>query len=77
MAYSLIPTDDHALATRVKRQLKGFMSYLMFLVPPVYSVRNHWVEFGYAGCRCWAATSRCCGRAWRTRRMRWPSRWRG
>ena len=49
MAYSLIPTDDHVLATRVKRQLMGFMSYLMFLVPLVYSVHNHWVEFGYAG----------------------------
>ncbi|MGH8076800.1 MAG: diguanylate cyclase [Lysobacter sp.] len=49
MAYSLIPADDRALATRVKRQLMGFMSYLMFLVPLVYSVEHGWVRFGYAG----------------------------
>ncbi len=49
MAYSLIPTDDRALATRVKRQLMGFMSYLMFLIPLVYAVEEKWVRFGYVG----------------------------
>lgn len=49
MAFSLIPTDDRAFATRVKRQLMGVMSYLMFLVPLVYSVEHGWLRFGYAG----------------------------
>lgn len=49
MAFSLIPTDDRAFATRVKRQLMGAMSYLMFLVPLVYSVERDWLRFGYAG----------------------------
>ena len=49
MLYSLIPRDNRGLATRVQRQLMGFMSYLMFLVPLVYAVHNGWVEFGYAG----------------------------
>ena len=49
MAFSLIPTDDHALATRVKRQLMAFMSYLMFVVPLAYSVEHGWLRFGYTG----------------------------
>lgn len=49
MAPSLIPADDRALATRVKRQLMGFMSYLMFLLPLVYAVEQEWVRFGYVG----------------------------
>lgn len=49
MAYSLIPADDRALATRVKRQLMGFMSYLMYLLPMLYAVDQGWVGFGYAG----------------------------
>ncbi len=49
MAFSLIPTDDHALATRVKRQLMGVMSYLMFLVPLAYAVEHGWLRFGYVG----------------------------
>ena len=52
MRYSLIPADDHILATRVKRQLMGFVSYLMFLLPLAYSVEHGWVRFGYAGLAC-------------------------
>ena len=48
-AMSLIPTHDPALATRVKRQLMGFMSYLMFLLPMLYAVHNGWLRFGYGG----------------------------
>ncbi len=49
MSFSLIPTDDRTLATRLQRQLMGFVSYLMFLVPLVYSVRQGWIGFGYEG----------------------------
>ena len=49
MPFSLFPIDDHLLATRLKRQLMGFVSYLMFLVPLVYSVQQGWLRFGYAG----------------------------
>ena len=49
MSFSLLPTDDHALATRLKRQLMGFVSYLMFLVPLVYSIQQGWLRLGYAG----------------------------
>lgn len=46
---SLIPTHDRALATRVKRQLMGFTSYLMFLLPLLYAVHNGWLRLGYGG----------------------------
>jgi len=49
MSFSLIPTDDHALATRLKRQLMGFLSYLMFLVPLSYAVQEGWLRIGYVG----------------------------
>lgn len=49
MPYSLIPRDDRTLATRVKRQLMGSMSYAMFLVPLVYAVEHGWIRFGYEG----------------------------
>jgi diguanylate cyclase (GGDEF)-like protein len=49
MPFSLIPSDDRALATRLKRQLMGFVSYLMFLVPLVYSVQEGWLRMGYSG----------------------------
>ncbi len=49
MSFSLFSIDDHVLATRLKCQLMGFVSYLMFLVPLVYSVQQGWVRFGYAG----------------------------
>lgn len=57
MAPSLIPIHDRAIATRVKRQLMGFMSYLMFLVPLAYAVHNGWVEFGYAGLAWFSAAA--------------------
>ncbi|WP_223807180.1 GGDEF domain-containing protein [Montanilutibacter psychrotolerans] len=46
---SLIPKDDRQLATRLKRQVMGLVSYLMFMAPLVYSVENGWVGFGYVG----------------------------
>lgn len=49
MAHWLLPVDDRALATRLKRQLMGFVSYLMYLLPLGYSVERGWVDFGYAG----------------------------
>ena len=55
MAYSLIPQHDPRLANRVKRQLMGFMSYLMFAIPLVYAVEQGWMGFGHAGLRWFMA----------------------
>ncbi|MEO8741778.1 MAG: GGDEF domain-containing protein [Lysobacteraceae bacterium] len=49
MSFSLIPDGDPVLATRLKRQLMGLVSYLMFLLPLVYSVQQRWLRFGYEG----------------------------
>lgn len=49
MPFSLIPTENRALATQLKRQLMGFTSYLMFLPPLIYAVHQGWMGFGYAG----------------------------
>jgi len=49
MAFRLIPEDDHRLATRLKRQLMGLLSYLMFLAPLAYSVHEGWLRTGYGG----------------------------
>ncbi len=46
---ALIPTDDPALATRVKRQLMGFVSYMMFVGPMFYAVSSGWLRLGYGG----------------------------
>ncbi len=45
----LIPTDDPTLATRVRRQLMGFVSYMMFVLPMIYAVRSGWLRLGYDG----------------------------
>ena len=47
MSFSFFPTDDRALTIRLKRQLMGFVSYLMFLVPLSYADQQHWLRFGY------------------------------
>ena len=49
MRHVLFPTDNRALATRLKRQLMGFTSYLMFVVPLGYAVTQGWLRMGYAG----------------------------
>ena len=49
MAHWLLPSHDRALATRLKRQLMGFVSYLMYLLPLGYSVARGWIDFGYTG----------------------------
>ena len=49
MSFSLIPADDRALATRLRRQLMGLLSYLMFLAPLAYSVQEGWLRIGYQG----------------------------
>jgi diguanylate cyclase (GGDEF)-like protein len=46
---ALIPTDDTALATRVKRQIMGFVSYMMFVLPLLYAEHNGWFRLGYGG----------------------------
>jgi GGDEF domain-containing protein len=49
MTFELIPRDNRLLATRVKRQLLGWVSYLMFVGPLAYSVHNGWTLFDYRG----------------------------
>ncbi|HTA64964.1 MAG TPA: GGDEF domain-containing protein [Xanthomonadaceae bacterium] len=49
MSFSLFPEGDRALATRLKRQLMGLLSYLMFLAPLAYSVQEGWLRIGYPG----------------------------
>jgi hypothetical protein len=49
MSFSLFPIDDRDLTTRLKRQLMGFMSYMMFLVPLGYSAQQGWLRIGYQG----------------------------
>jgi diguanylate cyclase (GGDEF)-like protein len=57
MAFSIFPADDRILALRLKRQLMGLVSYLMFLVPLLYSVHFGWMRFGYPGLALVAATA--------------------
>lgn len=49
MPFQLFPIDDQALATRLKRQLMGLVSYLMYLVPLLYSIHEGWLRMSYAG----------------------------
>ncbi len=49
MSFKLIPADSPALATRLRRQLMGLLSYLMFLVPLLYSLAHGWLRFGASG----------------------------
>ncbi len=49
MQYQLIPADDPLLAMRMKRQLMGFISGFMFILPIAISVQQGWITFGYRG----------------------------
>ena len=49
MRLEIFPRNDPSLSLRLKRQLMGAASYLMFLLPLVYSVQQGWMEFGYCG----------------------------
>jgi diguanylate cyclase len=49
MRFERLLSDDRALRRRLKRLLIGFLSYLMFLFPLVYSVHHGWMHFGYRG----------------------------
>jgi diguanylate cyclase (GGDEF)-like protein len=49
MRFSLFPADDYATTLRLKRQLMGLFSYLMFLVPLIDAVRSGWMKVGYSG----------------------------
>jgi diguanylate cyclase (GGDEF)-like protein len=40
---------DKALRIRLQRQGMGFLSYLMFLIPLVYSVYRGWLHIGWEG----------------------------
>lgn len=57
MGFALFPADDRVRTLRLKRQLMGLVSYLMFLLPLTYAVHEGWVHFGYPGLALFAATS--------------------
>jgi diguanylate cyclase len=57
MPFALFPADDRTQQLRLKRQLMGFVSYLMFLLPLVYAVHHGWMDFGYAGLAGFAAAA--------------------
>jgi diguanylate cyclase (GGDEF)-like protein len=41
--------SNQALRTRLQRQWMGFLSYVMFLVPMIFSVNRGWLHFGFGG----------------------------
>lgn len=49
MGWELFPRDDPNLRRRLRRQLMGLGSYLMFLLPLAYSVHAGWMRFGWQG----------------------------
>jgi diguanylate cyclase (GGDEF)-like protein len=49
MRYSLFPANDPVMTLRLKRQLMGLVSYLMFLVPLIDAVHSGWMKVGYSG----------------------------
>ncbi|MEO6172818.1 MAG: GGDEF domain-containing protein [Arenimonas sp.] len=56
MKLSILPSDDALMRMRIKRQLMAFLSYLMFLLPLLYSVYNGWMGFGYRGLALFSIT---------------------
>ncbi len=49
MSSPLIPQDDPVLARRLRRQLMGTASWLMFLLPLAYAMTQGWLRIGPAG----------------------------
>ena len=49
MGFELFPRDDPNMRRRLRRQLMGLGSYLMFLAPLAYSVHAGWMGFGWCG----------------------------
>ena len=45
----LIPRDDPVMARRLRRQLMGVASYLMFLLPMAWAVLHGWMAFDWRG----------------------------
>jgi diguanylate cyclase (GGDEF)-like protein len=48
---------DKARRTRLQRQWMGFLSYVMFLLPMVYSVHRGWLHIGYQGLMIFIVTA--------------------
>lgn len=46
---ALIPATDRDLARRLRRQLMGTASYLMFLLPMAWAVLHGWMDFDWRG----------------------------
>jgi diguanylate cyclase len=49
MALHLFPPDDPKTRKRLRRQLMGLLSYLMFVLPIGYAVEHGWMRFGWDG----------------------------
>ena len=57
MRFQLIPDDCPKLALRLRRQLMGLLSYLMFLLPLLYAVQHGWMHIGYHGLAVFSAVA--------------------
>jgi diguanylate cyclase (GGDEF)-like protein len=57
MAFAIFPANDPVRTLRLKRQLMGLVSYLMFLLPLTYAVHWGWMRIGYPGLALFAAIS--------------------
>lgn len=49
MRLRILNTGDRATDLRLKRQLMGLFTYLMFVIPLLYAVGQGWTRFGYRG----------------------------
>jgi diguanylate cyclase (GGDEF)-like protein len=58
MSFELFPRNDPNLRRLLRRQLMGFASYLMFLVPLVYAVNEGWMRMDFSGL-AWFVAAAC------------------
>jgi diguanylate cyclase (GGDEF)-like protein len=57
MAFTVFPANDPLRTMRLKRQLMGLVSYLMFLLPLTYAVHWGWMRIGYPGLALFSAVA--------------------
>ncbi len=77
MGFDLFPRDDPNLRRRLRRQLMGLGSYLMFLLPLAYSVHAGWMDFGWAGLAWFVAAAMAVNLAFFVAiRCRWSRRFK-
>lgn len=57
MPFEPFPKNDPALRLRLRRQLMGLLSYVMFLFPLLYSIHHGWMRIGYPGLALFSAAA--------------------